>query len=101
MYLLIKYISAKSAPHILSIKDGYTLRVINFLIIGICNSFANCWFDLTLLLIAPPEVLAADLFALVADVSISFYQKICKPLMQDLLISIILRIFSNIRCFIT
>ena len=35
------------------------------------NSSANYWFDMILLLIVPPEVLAATLSARVADVSIS------------------------------
>ena len=71
MYLLINCISTKSAPHILSIKNEYTLHFLNYLITGMSNSSANYWFDMILLLTVPPEVLAAALSARVADVSIS------------------------------
>ena len=40
--LLINCISAKWAPQILSWNDGYTFIFLNFLIIGLCNSSANC-----------------------------------------------------------
>ena len=41
LYLLNDCISAKSTPDILSLKDEYTFLFLNFLIIGLCNSFAN------------------------------------------------------------
>ena len=62
----ISCISARSAPQTLSLKDGCTVPFSKFLIIGLCNSSANCWFGIISLLIAP------------------FYQKIYKPLKQDL-----------------
>ena len=40
--LLINCLTVGSASQILSIKDDYTLRFSNFLIIGLCNSLANC-----------------------------------------------------------
>ena len=38
--------SAKSAPQMLSLCDKYTLRFSNFVIIGLYNSLANCYFDI-------------------------------------------------------
>ena len=39
--LLINCISARSAPQIFSIKGECTFLLLNFLIIGLCNSSAN------------------------------------------------------------
>ena len=39
---------ARSASHISSLKDEPTLRLLNFLIIGLCNSSPNsegCWYS--------------------------------------------------------
>ena len=47
--------SARSAPQILFLKDGYTFRFSKFLIISLCNSSANSWFDITSLLKLLPE----------------------------------------------
>ena len=41
LYLLNDCISAKSTAQILSLKDEYTSLFFNFLIISLCNSFAN------------------------------------------------------------
>ena len=41
----------------------------NFVITGLCNASANCWFDIISLLTWPPE---------------AFYWKIYKPLKQNL-----------------
>ena len=41
---------------ILFLKDEYTFRFSNFLITGICNFYANCWFKKILYLITPPPV---------------------------------------------
>ena len=38
--------SARSAPQMLSLKEEETLRFSNFLIIGLCNSSANCLFHI-------------------------------------------------------
>ena len=46
----------------LSLKEEYTSRFSNFLIICLRNSSANCWFCKIILLIQPPEVLAAEDF---------------------------------------
>ena len=59
LYLLINCISTRSTSKLLPIKDEYTSRFSNFLIIGLSSSSDNCWFDIISLLIAPPEVLAA------------------------------------------
>ena len=67
--LLINCISARSVPQILSIKIECTFLSLNFLIIGLCNSSANSWFDIFSFLISLPEV---------------FYQNIYIPLKQDL-----------------
>ena len=44
--LLINCIPARSATQILCIKDNYTFRFLNFLIIGLSNSSANCLFSI-------------------------------------------------------
>ena len=49
--LLIYCISAKSAPQILSLNPELTFYFLNFLIIGLCNSSANCKFCLISLLL--------------------------------------------------
>ena len=90
--LLINCISAKSVPQILSIKEC-TFLSLNFLIIGLSNSLANSLLGIFSFLIPLP----ANLFAHLAEF---FYQKIYKPLKQDLIDSIIFWIFSNIKCFI-
>ena len=41
----------------MSLKDECTFRYLNFILIGLCNSLADSWFDLVLLLAVPPEVL--------------------------------------------
>ena len=59
--LLINYISARSAPQILSIKDECTFIFVIFLIIGLCNSSANSsansLLEIFSFLTVPPEVL--------------------------------------------
>ena len=67
LYLLINCISSTSATQIIFLRVGYTLHFSNFLIIGLCNYCANCWFKIISFLIAPPKVLELpDLFARVA-----------------------------------
>ena len=106
--LLINYLSARSAPHILSIKDECTFRFPNFLVIGLCKSYANSWFDIFSFLITPPE---ADL-SRVAHLAKVFdrarevgkwtsYQKIHKPLKQDPFYIHHISDFLNIKCFYT
>ena len=56
-YLVINWISARSAPQRLSLKNGYTLHFSNFPITGLCNSSANSWLDTILFSMAPPETL--------------------------------------------
>ena len=66
--LLINYISVRSAPQILSIKDDSTFLFSNFLIVGLCNSSANSLLQIILFSTVSPEV----------DLSTSeafFYQK--------------------------
>ena len=49
--LLINWISART-----------TIQFLNFLIIGLCNSSANSWFDILSFLIPPPQIfLSKDL----------------------------------------
>ena len=67
-YLLNNCMSAKSTPQMLSLNDEYTLRLLNFLITGLCNSSAN----LTLLILIAPLPL---LF-----LSKNFYTILAKPL---------------------
>ena len=59
-YLLINCISAGSAYQILFLKDEYTLRFSNVLVIGLYNS--SYVFDIVLYFIVPPEVLAPEDF---------------------------------------
>ena len=59
--LLINCIPARSTAQILS---ECTFLLLNFLIIGLCNSLANSWSEMFSILIPLP----ANLFALVAEV---------------------------------
>ena len=59
-YLLINCISAGSGYQILFLKDEYTLRFSNVLVIGLYNS--SYVFDIVLHFIVPPEVLAPEDF---------------------------------------
>ena len=54
--LLINWIFARSAQHILSIKNECTFRFSDFLIIGSCNSAANSLLDIISILTAPAKV---------------------------------------------
>ena len=65
--LLINYISARSAPQILSMKNECSFFISNFLVIGLCNSSANSLLDIIQFFIAPP----ANLFARVAELFLS------------------------------
>ena len=47
--LLINCTLALSAPQILPLKDEYTFRFSNFLIIVLRNSSINCWFGIFLI----------------------------------------------------
>ena len=51
----------------LSLKDEYALRFINFVIIGLRNYFANCWFSRLKLTSVLVSLAGADLSASVAD----------------------------------
>ena len=51
--LLINYVSARSVPQILSVKDEGTFLFSNFLIIGFCNSSANSLLDIISFLTVP------------------------------------------------
>ena len=51
----INCIFVRSTPHILSIKGEYTFRLLNFLITGLCNSLANCLFEVFSFSIPLPE----------------------------------------------
>ena len=54
--LLINSIFARSAPQIFSIKNYCTFLLLNFLIIGLCNSSANSLFKIFSFLIPLLEV---------------------------------------------
>ena len=54
---------AKSTPQILPLNVEYTVLFLKFLIIGLCNSSANCWFCVIWFLIAD----LVDLFASEGD----------------------------------
>ena len=69
--MLINCMSTISALQMLSLKDEYTLSLSHFLITGLCDYFATCCSNITLLLIASPEGFAAVLTACVAK----FYPK--------------------------
>ena len=84
--LLINYISATLAGQIFSLNPEYTVLFVNFLIIVLCNSLANCWLCLISLLTPPLEV---------------FYQEFVNHRSKPSLISVIFRRFSNIKCFIS
>ena len=66
----------------LSLKEEYILHYLYFLIIGLCNSSANCWFSVLELIYVP--VWVADLFEHVAADLLTKKKKKTKPLKQDL-----------------
>ena len=93
--LHINCILAKSAPQILSLNPEQTILFLIFLIIGLCKSSVDCKFCLISLLAIP-----------IPDTDLSgseptFYQKIRSYRSKPSLITIIFRIFSNIKCFIS
>ena len=45
LHLVISSITARSESQMFSSNGKYLLRFLNFLIIGLCNSFAGCWFS--------------------------------------------------------
>ena len=53
--LLINHISARSVPQILCIKDERTFLLLNFLLIGLCNSSANPLLEIISFSTVPPE----------------------------------------------
>ena len=53
--LFYNWVSARLAPQILSVKVECTFRFSSFLIIGLCNSSANSWFEIISLLTVSPE----------------------------------------------
>ena len=65
--LIINLLPARLAPQMLSINGDYNFHFSNFLLIGLCNSFANFWFEIFSILTAPPE---ADLSPDLSDLSI-------------------------------
>ena len=69
VYLLIDCISARSAPQILSTRGEYTFLFLNFQIIGLYNSSDNS---------------LLEIFSFIMPLPAVFYQKIYKPLKQDL-----------------
>ena len=84
--LLFNSMLIRSAPQILSIKDEYTFRFLQFLIIGLCNSSANSLFEI----FSFPKPLS----------QVIFNQKFVKNWSTSMLISMIFRIFSIIKSFI-
>ena len=60
--VLINCISAKLAPKMFFWRDKYTLHFSNFLIIDLCNSFSNYWFEITSLLKTPFRSSHPDVF---------------------------------------
>ena len=98
LYLLNNFISARSTPKILSLKDEYTFQFLNFLIIDLCNSSAICRLR--------SETLAAqdkskgrwfNMILLSAPISEDVSQKGFKPMNQvliDIHQSIIVWIFA-------
>ena len=104
LYLLMNFICARSTTHMLSLKNNYTLHFLNFVIIGLCNSSANFWFDIFFLIVdlsgrvtTPP----ASTPVTKVLVPVDFLSKNCKPLKQDLFDIYHTWGFSNIKCFIT
>ena len=82
--------SATSVSQILSIKDECTFCFLNFLVIGLCNSLGNYWFDIFSFLIPPlANLFSAAKFSVRAHVAEvlaleDFLSKIYKALKQDL-----------------
>ena len=79
-----------------SLKEEYTLRFLNCLLVALCNSTDNCWFDII-------SLLTADLLAFVTTRSDDFLSKTKKkrkPSTQVLLVSSMFRILSNSKCLL-
>ena len=98
--LLINCILARSAPQILFMKSECTFLFSNILIIGLFNSYANCWFGI-LIFDATTSKFRVTKFSDCARVAEVFYQKIYKALKQVHIDIHHFWIFSNIKCLIT
>ena len=98
--LLINCILARSAPQILFMKSECNFLFSNILIIGLFNSYANCWFDI-LIFNATTSKFRITKFSDCAPVAEVFYQKIYKALKQVHVDVHHILGFGNIKCFIT
>ena len=73
------------STQILSLKDEYTFHFSNFLIIGLCNCFANCWFEIfSFLTPLPANLLRIAKVSDCACLAEEFLSRIYKLLTQDL-----------------
>ena len=86
MYLLTAY-RQDQYPQILSMKVECTFLFLNFLIFGLCHSSGLSLLEIFSFLTVPPEFF--------------FFKKFINHWSKYTLISIIFRIFSNTKCFIT
>ena len=85
VYLIVAYQQTKF------IKNEYTFCFSNFLMIGLCNATANCWFSET----------TSELSSVPLCVVPGYLSKNGKLLKKSTLISIIFWISSNTKFFIT
>ena len=99
IYWLITYQQDQHPTYLLSLKDDYTSRSSNFLIICFCNFSANCWVDIISLLMAELSHIAR-----VSDPSRVtrkyFIKKFINHRRKSMLKSIIYCNFSNIKCIL-
>ena len=91
----------------MSIKDEYTFRFSIFLIIGLRNASADCWFEIILFSIADLSCVSkvSECARVTAPLELvtpeDFLSKTYKPLKQDFFDIQHISGFSNIKCFIT
>ena len=92
--VIINCISARSVPEILPIKDECALLFLNYLIIGFCNSSATSWTTKS------EERWFGNYFTLNNTTWSNSIEKFVNHWSKSTLISTIIWIFSNSKCFI-
>ena len=88
-----------NTPHIMVFKRRLYFSLSKFLITSLCNSSANCWFDIISLLMAElPHAARVSHLSLVSRKY--FIKNFINHRTKSMLKSIIFCNFSNIKCFL-
>ena len=69
----MNWVSARSAPQILSVKGECNFLLSNFLIIGFCNSSATSLWDIISFLTVPPERIYQKKYKLLKQVHVDIH----------------------------